>query len=329
MLAQWAPLALHTPYMTAFGLSALTARLPAIGTPAPAPLLTRERLDTLIGVALALLGALYTLGFGRLWARGDGDRWRLLGRAAAFAGGLATVLVALLPPLDGLTTLALTAHIAQYLLLADVASPLLILGQPGTALLAALPAIRAAELCAWWDRRPHARIAGEFLTLPPIVAVLDVALLVAWYQPRPFTAALTSGSLHLVEQLSILVAALFFWWTARHPDVRPALAHWRILVSFSAASLASAAFGLTLFLARTPWYTVYGERAARWNLTPIGDQQVSGIVLGVAPELLDFLAMLILFWGWLQAHERRARARVREEGRARRAARHDAGRGKE
>lgn len=330
MLAQWgAHLALHTPYMATLGLPALTARLRAASASAPAPTLTRERLDTLVGIALALLGALYTLGLGRLWAHGADDRWVLLGRAAAFAGGLATLLVALLPPLDGLTTLLFAAHIAQYLLLADVAPPLLILGQPGATLLAALPAARAARLRIWWAGQPGARIAWEFLTLTPVVAILDVALLVAWYQPRPFTAALTSGSLHLLEQLSILAAALLFWWTARHPDARPTLAHWRVLVSFAAASLGSAAFGLALFLARTPWYTIYDDRAAAWDLTPLGDQQVGGIVLGVAPELIDLLVMLALLWGLLQAHERRSRDRVREEGRARRAARLDAGRRKE
>jgi putative membrane protein len=330
MLVQWgAHLAHHTLYMAALTLPTPTARLRVDSAPLSAPLLTRERLDTLVGVALALTGALYTLGLGRRWARGADDRWALLGRAAAFAGGLVTLLAALLSPLDALTTRLFTAHIAQYLLLADVAPPLLILGQPGATLRAALPAARATRLGAWWEGRPGARIAGELLTLPLVVAVLDVAPLLIWYQPRPFTAALTSGSLHLVEQLSILAAALLFWWTARHPDARPTLGHSRVLVSFFAASLASAAFGLALFLARTPWYPIYGDRAAPWNLTPLGDQQVGGIVLGVAPELLDLLAMLALLWGLIQAQERRATARARAERQARRQVRRDVGRGEE
>jgi hypothetical protein len=80
MLAQWGiHLALHTPPMAAIGLPALTAQLRAVGAPAPASLATRARLDTLVGVELVFLGLCYTLGLGRLWARGADDRWALLG----------------------------------------------------------------------------------------------------------------------------------------------------------------------------------------------------------------------------------------------------------
>jgi putative membrane protein len=306
------------------GLPPLVASLQATAASAPTAPVSRERLDAVVVGVLVLLGIVYLVGFWRLWGRSQGARWSLLGRAAACGAGMALLLLALLPPLDALTTLLFTAHIAQYLLLADVVSPLLIVGQAGGVLLAALPTAGVARLGAWWARSHGARRLWAIVTLPPLVATLDVALLVAWYQPRPFTAALASGSLHLIEQLSILLAALLFWWTIRHPDARPALGHGRVLISFFAASLGSAAFGLTLYLARRPWYPAYGDAAARWHLTLLGDQQAGAIVLGVAPELLDLLAMLALLWGWIRAQERRATARARAERRARRRADLDA-----
>ncbi len=284
------------------------------------PVLTRERLDGLTLALLALIAACYAYGTARLWRRGGQARGVLLGRSLAFAAGGAVLALALLPPLDRLTTQLFAMQIGQYLLLTTVIPPLLVLGAPGAALSAALPASRADTLRVWWDSRPSARRLWEFATHPLVVAALDIALLLAWYQPFPFTAALASGALHMGEQLSILLGALLFWWTVRHPEARPALGHGRVLVSFVAASLASAAFGLVLFLARTPWYGIYGDSATAWSLTAIGDQQVGGIMLGVAPELIDLLAGLLLVWGWIQAQERRATATTRAARVARRAA---------
>lgn len=300
---------------------ALTARLDMVSTLPDSPPLTRDRLDVLAMAVLAIVAALYASGTARLWRRGGQAGGATFGRVLAFAGGVAILAVALLPPVDRLTTQLFAMQIAQYLLLTTVIPPLLILSSPGAALVAALPAARAEGLRARWTGRPFARRIWEFATQPPVVAALDIALLLGWYQPRPFDAALASGALHLGEQLSILLAALLFWWTVRHPEARPALAHSRVLISFVAASLASAAFGLALFLARTPWYDVYGDSAAAWSLTALGDQQVGGIMLGVAPELIDLIAALFLIWGWIQAQERRATATARSERLARRAAR--------
>lgn len=285
------------------------------------PVLTRERLDALALVILAIIAACYAYGTVRLWRRGGQAGGALCGRTLAFTLGGAVLAIALLPPLDRLTTQLFAMQIGQYLLLTTVIPPLLILGEPGGALSAALSASHAENLRVWWEGRPFVRRLWEFATEPPAVAALDIALLLAWYQPRPFDAALASGALHLGEQLSILLAALLFWWTVRHPEARPALAHGRVLVGFVAASLARSAFGLALFLARIPWYGIYGDSATAWNLTAIGDQQIGGIMLGVAPELIDLVAALFLIWGWIQAQERRATATARAERLARRAAR--------
>ncbi len=340
MLTQWgtsltmqlaAPLltGLHTLAARPEVAATLAARLATASTTPSSTPLTRDRLDALTLACLALVAALYTYGTVCLWRRGGVPGGALFGRVLTFAGGLAVLAIALLPPVDRLTTQLFAMQIGQYLLLTTAIPPLLILGSPGAALIAALPAARAAALRVWWAERPPARRIWEFATQPPVVAALDIALLLAWYQPRPFAAALASGALHLGEQLSILLAAILFWWTVRHPDARPTPAHGRVLISFVAASLASAAFGLALFLARTPWYGVYGDRAAAWSLTALGDQQVGGIMLGVAPELIDLIAALFLIWGWIQAQERRATATARAERLARRAARTTTGRDEE
>src|SRR5580700_11078107 len=61
--------------------------------------------------------------------------WRL----SAFAGGLAAVWMALASPLDAFSSLLLSAHMVQHLLLMSVAPPLILLGAPLLPLLRGLP----------------------------------------------------------------------------------------------------------------------------------------------------------------------------------------------
>src|SRR5262249_51340433 len=60
-------------------------------------------------------------------------------QAGAFLGGLATLILALCSPLDGLGRQFLQAHMIQHLLLMLVAPPLLWLGAPVAPLLLGLP----------------------------------------------------------------------------------------------------------------------------------------------------------------------------------------------
>ena len=85
------------------------------------------------------------LGVGIIYFRG----WRrvhrelphkyTLGKLAAFAGGLLTLLVALASPIDAFGEMLLSAHMIQHLLLIMVAPPLLLLAQPVLPLLRGLP----------------------------------------------------------------------------------------------------------------------------------------------------------------------------------------------
>src|SRR5947209_5944110 len=72
----------------------------------------------------------YLRGVGRLWGRAGIGRGVRRWQAAAFAGGLATLIVALLSPLDALDDALFSAHMVQHLLLVLVAAPLIVLGAP-------------------------------------------------------------------------------------------------------------------------------------------------------------------------------------------------------
>ncbi|MGH9895089.1 MAG: cytochrome c oxidase assembly protein, partial [bacterium] len=90
-----------------------------------------------VTLVVAVMGALFASGWWRLRERGSRTttRWRL----ALYLGGLATVCLALMSPIDSLASVLFLVHMVQHELLTMVAAPLLLLANPLPAFLWALP----------------------------------------------------------------------------------------------------------------------------------------------------------------------------------------------
>ena len=185
--------------------------------PEPHDLWTAWSRDPLVWLALAAVGGSYLRGVRALWARAGAGHGLRRWQAMAYAGGIGTLAVALLSPLDALGGALLSAHMAQHLLLIAVAAPLLVLGQPTLALLWAVPEHRRRQLGRWWLQTPAIRSAWAVLTLPLVAWLLHTAALWAWHAPPLYQAALDVPMLHGVEHISFLGTALLFWWTALAP----------------------------------------------------------------------------------------------------------------
>src|SRR3954449_7880268 len=81
--------------------------------------------DPIAAVLLALAGGLWLRAARRLRRRGYAvPRWQ----AVAWWAGIAVLVFALMGPLDALDDQLLTAHMAQHLMLGDLAAPLIVTG---------------------------------------------------------------------------------------------------------------------------------------------------------------------------------------------------------
>jgi hypothetical protein len=96
-------------------------------------LATAWTLDPWLIAPLAIMLLLYAVGACRLW-RAVG-----VARVTAFALGAACLFAALVWPLDAYGEWSFAAHMAQHMILLAAAPPLLLLGRPGPAMVAALP----------------------------------------------------------------------------------------------------------------------------------------------------------------------------------------------
>lgn len=145
----------------------------------------------MIPIASSLaVAALYAAGAVRVRRRlGTFDA----ARAAAFGVGIALLLLAFLAPLES----DFARHMAQHLLIGDLAPLCMVLGLTGPILRPVL-AIRALR-------------ALRVLAHPLVALPLWAADLCAWHVTPLFDAALRSESVHAVQHLSFFVCGLALW----------------------------------------------------------------------------------------------------------------------
>jgi len=215
---------------------------------------------------------------------------------ACYLGGLATLAVALISPLDALGEALFSAHMGQHLALILVAAPLVALGAPLAPLLWALPPGARRQVGRGWRRL-------RWLGRPGPAWLLHTLALWLWHLPGPYQAALVVPWLHLLEHLSFFGTALAFWWSVL-PHGRRGYAV-GALACFAGATQGGA-LGALLTFSGQPWYPVYAPRVGAWGLTPLEDQQLAGLIMWVPASLVYLGAILALLGAWLQAEEQRA-----------------------
>jgi putative membrane protein len=274
--------------------------------PAPADLWAAWSWEPSVLLALALATWAYARGLRALWRSAGLGRGVRTWQAAAYAGGLLTVFVALISPLDALSSALFSAHMVQHLLLMLVAGPVLILGAPLAPLLWALPEASRRALGGWWKRAGPLRAVWCAVSRPLVVWTLQAIALWAWHLPGPYQAALQNDLVHAAEHASFLITALLFWWTLAHSGGRGVLGYGAGIVYGFTTGVQSSVLGALITFAPQPWYPAYAESAAVWGLTPLRDQELAGLIMWVPAGTVYLLAALALFALWLRAEDREA-----------------------
>lgn len=253
----------------------------------PAELAHHWTWDPWIWTPLLLAHWLYGRGVLRAWARAGAGRIIARWRVGAFCAGEALLTAALISPLDPLGETLLSAHMAQHIVLAGAAPLLLTLGAPVTAWTWALPA-------AWRraGRAAFVRAAGclwRVLSAPLLATLLYGLALWLWHAPVLFDAALRDEGLHTLEHLCFFVSGLLFWSAMAKRATPPLVAAALVLGTF----VHMGALAAVLSLAPIPLYA-YGDRALLWELSPLEDQQLAGLIMW-APAGLIYLAAFAFF----------------------------------
>jgi putative membrane protein len=197
-----------------------------------------------------------------------------------FAAALALILFALLPPLEPLTEELFAAHMAQHLLLGDLAPLCLALSLDG-------PLLR--PLLA---RKPVQRL--RWLTYPAVALPLWAVDLLVWHLPALYDAALSSPLVHFLQHASFFTAGLLMWMSILETLPGPA---W-FSIGWKAGSLLAVrtvgmALGNLFFWATSPIYPAYIHADRPFSLSAQADQQLAG---GVMMAEGSIVTAIVLIW---------------------------------
>jgi cytochrome c oxidase assembly factor CtaG len=257
-----------------------------------------------VTVALLLVSLwVYAAGVLRLWDRAGRGRGLPTWRVVSFGAGVLAIAVALLSPVDWLAEQLFSAHMIQHELLMLVAAPLLVFGHPIIAALWAIPSSWRERAGRAAKRRSVAR-TWSALTSPATVFVLQLLALWVWHIPRLYEAALANGGIHALQHLSFLLTATLFWWAMMRGRFGGAGYGFSVAFVFLTA-MHSSVLGALLTFAPSVLYPVYEGPGARWQVDPLADQQLAGLIMWIPFGVLFVAFGLGLFSAWLGESERR------------------------
>lgn len=237
------------------------------------------------GVWLFLLAiaALYTWIRRQDGATGQ-DGWRI----TSFAGGLLLLWMALDWPLGPLgATYQLSLHMAQFLLVAVGAPPLLLLGLPPAA-------------WSWLTRRPRTLHIVGVLTHPLIAFFLFSVVLTLTHWPDISDGLMATQIGAFVLDMSWLIGGLIFWWpvVAPVPD-RPRFGGLLKVAYLGANIIIVRPPVVMMFYSKFPLFATY-ELAppVPWGGTPLDDQQLAGAIMKAGSAWIMAIAMTVVFYRW-------------------------------
>lgn len=175
----------------------------------------------------------------------------------------------------------LTAHLMQVTLVMGFVPPLLLLGLPAH---------------GWTSPHPRVLRAARLLVHPVTgILAINVAFF-GWHLTGPYEASLDNPEVYAVQQLSLLLASLLFWWPIIVPlGDRRVLSRWATLGYIMVATIPQTFGGITVALAKHELYPTYGMAPRLFGLAAITDQQIAGACIALVSKIALFIAFGVVF----------------------------------
>ena len=214
-------------------------------------------------------------------------------RRASFAVGLTIAFLALASPLHALGEERLfTAHMAQHLLLGDLAALALVAGLTGPLLRPVLAVKTIARL--------------RFLAHPLVALPLWAVNLSVWHVPAAYEAALRSGAVHALEHILFFGCGLLMWASVLEVLPGPAWFGTGAKAAFVVVvRMLETVLGNVLFWAGTPFYETYEEAPRTWGLSAGADQGIAGGIMMIEGSVVTLGVLVWLFLRMWSEGERR------------------------
>jgi putative membrane protein len=203
--------------------------------------------------------------------------WRML----CFGAGIAVLLAALVTPVAHIGGELILAHMAQHVMMADLAALLLVLGLTGPLLQPVLATPVARRL--------------RVLAHPVVAFSLWAVDLYLWHLPVLYQAALSSEPVHALQHTSFVFFGFTMWLALLGPLPQPEwFGNGAKLLYIVGVRLTGALLGNVFIWSGSVFYPDYRPGEAAWDLTPLQDQGAAGTIMMIESSLVT-----VLLLGWL------------------------------
>ncbi len=258
-------------------------------------------------IIVAFLGITYIVGMLRLQIRSG---WQAIPIRKVFygIGGYLVLFFAVAGPPEAFSDDMFFAHMTQHILIAMVASVLLLAATPMAAYLWAMPeGVRvglAPSLAEnGWLRKLNAAVTNPKFALPAFVLTLW-----GWHIPEAYSLALDNQLAHLVMHLSMFVTSILFWWPIiGPPPVRSPLSDPQRIIYLVLVVTPTAVLAAIITLSNTVIYTPYLDTPHHFTLTPAEDQRVGGLLMWIPGNIVYLATLTTLFLRWFANEDRKNR----------------------
>lgn len=252
--------------------------------------------DPVIALLLLLAGGLYVRALRIVRRRGlSVSAWQ----QTAWWIGMGLLTIALLGPPDAYDDRLLSAHMAQHLLLGEMAAPFLLLGIRTPLLLFLLPRDALVLLA----RRRTLRRVLAVVRRPLVALPLYVTSVYTWHLGLLFEGAVNHPLLHALQHQAFIVSNAILWWPVIEPAKRRMGGQlWKIGYIF-AARMSTMFLGMMFVFARGILYGgVYGP-GAREGIGAYADQRSAGGMMMTLDIVIMGIAVCWFFWLASREHD--------------------------
>jgi len=252
----------------------------------------------ILGSIAALV--LYWRGIARMPAADAPSR----GRRIAFTTGVLLAYFVMQTHYDYLSQHMFYLHRLQHLVLHHLAPFLIALAAPLAALAAGTPGRGTPQLVQHFWRLPLTRICYRMLQNILVAPVLFVGLIWFWLNSRIHFDAMLSAPLYWVMNWSMLIDGLLFWILMLDQRTRrqgALLGFGTRVIIVLLAMVPQMLIGARIALSERDLYDIYAVCGRIWEIDPLLDQHVGGLITWIPAAMMHVIAAVILIGRWGRA----------------------------
>jgi len=114
-----------------------------------------------------------------------------------------------------------------------------------------------------------------------------------------YNTAMAFHPIHIVQHLTLLVASVLMWWPFLSPlPELPRLSYPGQMLYCFLMVIPMSIVSIYIAMADHVLYPAYSIAPRVWDITPLSDQQIGGLIMWIPGGLLFYVVMTVVFFKW-------------------------------